>query len=128
MVAVLHCDNDFGTFTLQKQGTLELPNSIKDNIAKTKIVVIKTHDNKTITIKEENEINILLSVINNSKVWTGPVTTPSPLYEMRLFDSNDKIIAEILYNPGNYFSIEINNKSYELTNIDKEPLNTILNK
>ena len=113
---------------MQKQGTLELPNSIKDNIAKTKIVVIKTHDNKTITIKEENEINILLSVINNSKVWTGPVTTPSPLYEMRLFDSNDKIIAEILYNPGNYFSIEINNKSYELTNIDKEPLNTILNK
>ena len=128
LVAVLHCDNDFGTFTLQKQGTLELPNSIKDNIAKTKIVVIKTHDNKTITIKEENEINILLSVINNSKVWTGPVTTPSPLYKMNLFDSSNKRIAEILYNPGNYFSIEINNKSYELTNIDKESLNTILSK
>jgi len=128
LVAVLHCDNDFGTFTLQKQGTLELPNSIKDNVAKTKIVVIKTHDNKTITIKEENEINILLSVINNSKVWTGPVTTPSPSYKMNLFDSNNKRIAEILYNPGNYFSIEINNKSYELTSIDKELLNTILNK
>lgn len=128
LVAVLHCDNDFGTFTLQKQGTLELPNSIKDNVAKTKIVVIKTHDNKTITIKEENEINILLSVINNSKVWTGPVTTPSPLYEMRLFDSNDKLIAEILYNPNSYFTIEINNKSYELTNIDSNSLNSILSK
>ena len=105
-----------------------MPNSIKDNIAKTKIVVSKTHNNKTITIKEENEINVLLSVINNSKVWTGPVTTPSPLYKMNLFDSSNKRIAEILYNPGNYFSIEINNKSYELTNIDKESLNTILSK
>ena len=126
LVVVLHCDNDFGTFTLQKHGTLELPSVIKDNIAKTKIVVIKTHDNKTITIKEENEISVLLSVINNSKVWTGVVNTPSSLYEMRLFDSNDKIIAEILYNPGSYFNIEINNKSYELTNIDKDSLNKIL--
>ena len=128
LVAVLHCDNDFGTFTLQKHGTLELPSVIKDNIVKTKIVVIKTHDNKTITIKEENEINVLLSVINNSIVWTGPVTTPSPLYKMSLFDLSNKRIAEILYNPGNYFMIEINNKSYELTNIDKESLNTILSK
>ena len=95
---------------------------------KQKIVVIKTHDNKTITIKEENKINVLLSVINNSKVWTGPVTTPSTLYKMNLFDSSNKRIAEILYNLGNYFSIEINNKSFELTNIDKESLNTILNK
>jgi len=44
------------------------------------------------------------------------------------YDSNNKRIAEILYNPGNYFSIEINNKSYELTNIDKESLNIILSK
>ena len=43
-------------------------------------------------------------------------------------DSNNKRIAEILYNPGNYFNIEINGKSYELTNIDKESLNTILSK
>ena len=77
-------------------------------------------------MKEENEINVLLSVINNSKVWTGAITTPSPLYEMRLFDSDDKIIAEILYNPNSYFTIEINNKSFELTNIDKDSLNTIL--
>ena len=128
LVAVLHCDNDFGIFTLQKQGILELPNSIKDSVAKTKIVVIKTYDNKMITIKEENEINVLLSAINDSKVWTGVVNTPSPIYEIRLFDFDDKIIAEILYNPGSYFNIEINNKSYELTNIDKDLLNTLLNK
>ena len=91
LVAVLYCDNDFGTFTLLKQGILELPNVIKDSVAKTKIIVIKTYDNKTVTIKEENEINVLLSVVNN-------------------------------------FNIEINNKSYELTNIDKDLLNTILSK
>lgn len=126
LIAVLHCDNNFGTFTLQKQGMLELPSLIKDTIVKTDKIIIKGHYNGKIT--DENEINILLSVINNSKVWTGPVTTPSPLYEIRLFDSNNKMIAEILYNPGHYFNIEINNKGYELINIDTNLLSTILNK
>ena len=128
LIAIIHCDNNFGTFTLQKQGTLELPNVIKDILSKTKKIVIKTYDNETITITDENDVSIFLSVIDNSKVWTGAVTTPSPLYKMNLFDSNSKRIAEILYNPGNYFNIKINNKSYELTNIDKSLLNTILSK
>lgn len=128
LIAVLHCDNDFGTFTLQKQGTLELPNVIKDNVSRTKIIVIKTYNNETITLNEEKDIDIFLSVINNSKVWTGAVTTPSPLYEIRLFDSDNKIIAEIQYNPGNYFNIKINNRSYELTKIDRSLLDSILSK
>lgn len=126
LIAVLHCDNNFGTFTLQKQGILELPNIIKDTISKTKKIIITGQYNAKIA--EENEINVLLSVINNSKVWTGPVTTPSPMYEMKLFDSNDKRIAEILYNPNSYFTIKINNKSYELTNVSANSLSTILSK
>ena len=127
LIAILHCNNNFGTFTLQKQGKLELPTTIKDNVSKTKTIIIKYYkDNKTKTIKEQNNIDILLTAINNSKIWTGAVTTPSPLYEIRLFDSDNKIIATILYNPGNYFNIKINNKNYELTNIDKEILNNLL--
>ena len=126
LIAVLHCDNNFGTFTLQKQGILELPNIIKDTISKTKKIIITGNYNTKIT--KENEINVLLSVINNSKVWTGPVNTPSPTYEMELFDSNNKKIAEILYNPNSYFTIKINNKSYELTNIYASSIDTKLNK
>lgn len=129
LIAVIHCDNNFGSFILQKEGTLELPNIIKNTVSNTKTIIIKSYqqDNKGIKkITEEKEIDILLSVLNNSKVWTGAVTTPSPLYEMELFDSNDNSLAEILYNPGHYFSIEINNNSYSLINIDKNSLNTIL--
>lgn len=126
LIAVMHCDNNFGIFTLQKQGTLELPSEIKDTISKTKTINVKGKNAKTIT--EEKEINVLLSVINNSKVWTGAVTTPSPLYELELFDVNNNSIAKIVYNPGHYFSIKLNDKNYELTNIDKDLLNTILEK
>ena len=122
LIAVMYCDNNFGTFTLQKHGTLELPSIIKDNVSKTKTIKVKGHQ----SITEEKEISAFLSVINNSKVWTGLVTLPSPKYELELFDVNNNSIAKILYNPGNYFNIEINGKSYELTNIDKNSLNTIL--
>ena len=124
LIAVMHCDNNFGIFTLQKQGTLELPNIIKDTVSKTKTIIIKDHQ----SITEEKEINEFLSIIYNSKVWTGAVTLPSPIYELELLDTNNDIIAKILYNPGHYFNIEINDKSYELTNIDKNSLNTILDK
>jgi len=120
--AVMHCDNNFGTFTIQKQGTLELPSIITETISKTKSVKIKDHQ----PITEEKEINVLLSVINNSKVRTGPTTVPSPQYELELFDINNNSIAKILYNPGHYFCLEINDKNYNLTNIDKDLLNTIL--
>lgn len=125
LIAVIHCDNDFGMFTLQKQGILELPNVIKDTISKTETIIVNDYQN-TKTITEEKEINILLTVINNSKVWTGAVTTPSPLYELELFDSNSNRIAKILYNPGHYFNIELKDKNFELTNVDKKSLNTIL--
>ncbi len=126
LIAVMHCDNNFGTFTLQKQGTLELPSVIKDTISKTKTITVKGKNGKTIT--EKKEIDVLLLVINNSKVWTGAITTPSPLYELELFDVNNDSIAKILYNPGHYFDIEVNNKRYNLTNIDKNLLDTILEK
>ena len=124
LIAVMYCDNNFGTFTLQKQGTLELPNIIKDTVSKTKTIKIKGKQ----SITEEQEINEFLSVINNSKVWTGAVTSPSPKYELNLLDINNNSLAKILYNPEHYFTIEINEKSYELTNIDKNSLNTILDK
>ena len=124
LIAVMYCDNNFGTFTLQKQGTLELPNIIKDTVSKTKTIKIKGKQ----SITEEQEINEFLSVINNSKVWTGAVTLPSPKYELNLLDINNDSLAKILYNPEHYFTIEINEKSYELTNIDKNSLNTILDK
>ncbi len=123
LLAVMNCDNNFGTFTLQKEGIIELPNIIKDTISKTKTIQIKNH--KSIT--KEKEINELLILINNSKVWTGATTLPSPLYELELFDENDSI-AKILYNPGNYFEIEINGKNYNLTKLDEESLNKILEK
>lgn len=124
LIAIMHCDNNFGTFTLQKQGTLELPNIIKDTISKTKNIKVNGYQ----SITEEKEITEFLTVINNSKVWTGAVTLPSPKYELELFDVNNNSIAKILYNPGHYFEIEINEKKYELTNIDKDLLNTILEK
>lgn len=131
LIAVIHCDKDFGMFTLQKHGTLELPSVIKDTITKTKTIRVKGYKSgskidKTIT--EEREINAFLSVINNSKVWTGAVTLPGPQYEIELFDFNNTSIVKILYNPGNYFNIVINDKSYELTNIDKDSLSVILSK
>ncbi len=124
LIAVMHCDNNFGTFTLQKQGKLELPSIIKDSVSKTKTIKVNGHQ----TITEENKIKSFLSVINNSKVWTGVVTLPSPEYELELLDVNNNIIAKILYNPGHYFDIEINGKGYSLTNIDNNSLNKILEK
>ena len=124
LIAVMYCDNNFGTFTLQKQGTLELPNIIKDTVSKTKTIKIKGQQ----SITDEEEINAFLSVINNSKVWTGAVTLPSPKYELELLDNNNNNIAKIFYNPGHYFNIEINEKSYELTNIDNDSLTVILSK
>lgn len=120
----MNCDNNFGTFMLQKEGTIELPNIIKDTISKTKSIKVKGHQ----TITEEKQINTIISIINSSKVWTGAVTLPSPKYEIELFDVNNNNIAKILYNPDHYFNIEINKKSYELTNIDKKTLDTILEK
>ncbi len=124
LIAVMHCDNNFGIFTLQKQGKLELPSIIKDTVSKTKTIKISGRE----SITDEKEINDFLSVIYNSKVWTGVVTLPGPKYELGLFDGRKKIIAKILYNPGNYFSVEINDESYELTDIDENLLNTILEK
>ena len=124
LIAVMNCDNNFGTFMLQKEGTIELPNIIKDTISKTKSIKVKGHQ----TITEEKQINTIISIINSSKVWTGAVTLPSPKYEIELFDVNNNNIAKILYNPDHYFNIEINKKSYELTNIDKKTLDTILEK
>ena len=124
LIAVMNCDNNFGTFTLQKEGTIELPNIIKDTISKTKSIKVKGHQ----TITEEKQINTIISIINSSKVWTGAVTLPSPKYEIELFDVNNNNIAKILYNPDHYFNIEINKKRYELTNIDKKTLDTILEK
>ena len=51
LIAVMDCDNNFGTFTLQKEGTIELPNIIKDTISKTKSIKVKGHQ----TITEENK-------------------------------------------------------------------------
>ena len=58
LIAVMYCDNNFGTFTLQKQGTLELPNIIKDTVSKTKTIKIKgkqsiTEENKCIFISDK---------------------------------------------------------------------------
>ncbi|MBO5530723.1 MAG: hypothetical protein J5970_04920 [Bacilli bacterium] len=126
LIAVLECDNDFGTFTLQKEGKLELPSIIKDTVIKTKRVVITGNKNKTITAKEE--IDKLVNIINNCKWWTGPTTSPSVMYDIELFDSNKNSIAKIAYTPGHYFTIQINNKYYNLANYDKDLLNSIIEK
>lgn len=131
LIAILECDNDFGTFTLQKQGTYELSKSLIDAISKTGKITIKNNQQnskETKNITDKKEIEEIISIINNSKVWTGAVTTPSPLYEINLYDSKNNIISKIQYNPGHYFNIEINNTSYNLTNIDKEKLNNLLSK
>lgn len=126
LIAVLECDNDFGIFTLQKEGRLELPSIIKETIIKTKRIVITGNKNKTITEKEE--IDQLVNIINNSKWWTGPTTSPSVMYDMELFDFNNNSIAKIAYTPGHYFTVQINNKYYNLTNYDRDLLNSILEK
>lgn len=131
LIAVIYCDKDLGIFTLQKQGTLELPSIIKDNISKTKTIRVKGYESNSKIdkiITGGKEINTLLEIINNSKVWTGATTLPGPQYEIELFDFNNNRIAKILYNPGNYFNIEMNDKSYALTNIDKDSLSVILSK
>ncbi len=61
----MDCDNNFGTFTLQKEGTIELPNIIKDTISKTKIIKIKGKK----SIRNAEKINTFISVINNSKKY-----------------------------------------------------------
>lgn len=126
LIALLECDNSFGTFTLQKEGTIELPSIIKDTVIKTKKIVINGNKNKTIT--DETSINEIIEIINNSKRWTGPTTSPSVMYDMELFDSNKNSIAKIAYTPGHYFTIQINNKYYNLTNYDKDLLNSIMEK
>ena len=131
LLAIIHCDNNFGTFTLQKEGTIELPNIIKDTMSKTKSIIVKENkqnSNETKKVLEEKEVNILLSIINSSKVWTGAITLPSFQYELELLDINQNSIAKIYYNPNHYFSIEIGDRSYSLTDIDKNTLNTILDK
>ena len=55
----MDCDNNFGTFTLQKEGTIELPNIIKDTISKTKSIKVKSHQ----TITEEKQ-KITLAWLN----------------------------------------------------------------
>ncbi len=124
LIALLECDNNFGTFTLQKHGLIELPNIVKNTVIKTKRMVIT--GNKTRTITDKNSIDTFISIVNNSKVWTGPTTLPSVKYEIKLFDSSNKSIADIKYTPDHYFTIIIENKSYNLTNINKELLNNII--
>lgn len=124
LIAVMHCDNNFGIFTLQKQGKLELPSIIKDTVSKTKTIKISGRE----SITDNEEINKFLSIIYNSKVWTGATTLPGPKYTIELLDGRKKTIAKILYNPGNYFDIEINGENYALIDIDEESLNAILEK
>lgn len=127
LIAVLNCDNDFGTFTLQKQGTYNVPTSLIETISKTTKMTIKS-DKQTKTIKDAKEISNFISIIRESKVWTGPITLPSPLYEINLYNSSNKAIAKIQYNPEHYFNIEINNQSYNIININKEELSKLLSK
>ena len=126
LIAVLECDNNFGTFTLQKQGSIELPSIIKNTIIKTKKIVITGNKNKTIT--DENDINEIINIIINSNRWTGPTTLPSVQYDMELFDNNNKSIAKIEYTPGHYFTVIIDNNSYNLGNIDNELFKSIIEK
>lgn len=126
LIAVLECDNNFGTFTLQKQGSIELPSIIKNTIIKAKKIVITGNKNKTIT--DENDINEIINIIIDSNRWTGPTTLPSVQYDMELFDNNNKSIAKIEYTPGHYFTVIIDNNSYNLGNIDNELFKSIIEK
>ena len=126
LIAILECDNNFGTFTLQKEGTIELPSIIKETIIKTKKIIITGNKNKKVT--NETDINKIISIINKAKRWTGPITSPSVMYDMELFDINNNSIAKIEYTPGHYFTIIINNKRYNLNSVDKESLNAIIEK
>ena len=126
LIAVLECDNNFWTFTLQKQGLIELPSIIKNTIIKAKKIVITGNKNKTIT--DENDINEIINIIINSNRWTGPTTLPSVQYDMELFDNNNKSIAKIEYTPGHYFTVIIDNNSYNLGNIDNELFKSIIEK
>lgn len=125
LIAVMQCDKDFGIFMLQKDGILALPNVIPDTISKTKKIVVKKGTTKNREITEENKINTLITIINSTKVWTGPINLPGPKYELELLDAKNNSIASILYNPNNYFTIEIKEKSYSLINIDNDLLDTI---
>lgn len=135
LIAVLHCDKDFGMFTLQKHGKIDLPSIIIDAVSKTKIIIVKEYQQldekaenygyKEIkTITDAKEINKFITVINNSKVWTGVVTTPMPKYELELLDAQNNHIAKITYSPN--FDIEVNDKIYQLTDIDGNSLNKII--
>ena len=125
LIAILECDNNFGTFTLQKEGSIELPSIIKNTIINTKKIVITGNKNKTIT--DENDINEIINIIIDSNRWTGPITLPSVQYDMELFDDN-KSIAKIEYTPGHYFTVIIDNNSYNLGNIDNELFKSIIEK
>lgn len=129
LIAILECDKNFGTFILQKSGTLNLSNSIKDVISNTKSIVannVSGDKTKTKNITNEKEVNKFLSIISNSKEWTGATTLPSPMYEIYLYNKENLELAKILYNPGHYFDVEINGRIYVLTNINKKELIPIL--
>lgn len=127
LVAIMNCNNNFGTFSLLKVGTLKLPDLVLDTISKTKKIVIKDYqeseNSKIKTITDKDKIDELISIIKKSNVWTGPITMPMPKYDIYLYDDND-VIAEITYKPN--FEINIREKRYSLVYIDEDSFDAII--
>ena len=126
LLAIIECDNNFGKFTLQKEGKLDIPTSMKETLSKTKKIEVTRNNTRTIT--DETEINNFIEIVNKAKIWTGSTTLPSSMYHIELFDENNDMIAEIEYNEEHFFFITINNKQYDLVKIDKWKMKDILEK
>lgn len=127
LVAIMNCNNNFGTFSLLKIGKLKLPDLILDTISKTKKIVVKCYQesesSKIKTITDKDKIDEFVSIIKKSNVWTGPVTMPMPIYDIYLYDDRD-VIAEITYKPN--FEISIREKRYALIDIDEDFFDDII--
>ena len=125
LLAILKCDNDFGTFGLQKEGVIELPAIILYTLERTKTIKVN-EGNKEKKITKEKEVNKFIDIVKNSNRWTGTITQPGVQYYIYLYDEDNNQIAEIYYTPGHYFTINLNDTNYNLTNIDKNELKQII--
>ena len=121
--------NDSLYHHLTSKYTISFRDSIKDvsnDLKRVKRLVIKNYNTGKFIkdIKDENKIYKFINLILDSKIWEGAINLPSQYYDIDLYDTNNNLIGNVVFNP--YLSITLNDIHYQLTGFDKESLLKII--